>query len=98
MSSEPKNLEKYQRISSLSDPSEAGPSTLRCLTRVRRVLERYGYRATQKMSIIMEQALVSAAEVLYEPRDHYKAISSPDAEKWMKAKQKKLSALAAAGT
>ena len=46
----------------------------------------------------MKQALVSAAEVLYESRDYYKAISSSDAEKQMKAKQKKLSALAATKT
>ena len=42
----------------------------------------------------MKQALVSAAEILYESRDYYKAISSSDAEKQIKTKQKKLSALA----
>ena len=45
----------------------------------------------------MEQALVSAAEMLYESRDYYKAISSSDAEKWIKAEQEELSALATAG-
>ena len=44
----------------------------------------------------MEQALVSAAEMLHESRNHYKVISSSDAEKQMKAEQKELSALAVA--
>ena len=46
----------------------------------------------------MEQAFVSTAEVLHEPRDYYEAMSSSDVEKQMKAEQEKLSALAAAGT
>ena len=48
------------------------------------------------MSIVIEQALVNATKILHEPRDYYKAMNSPDAEKQMKAEQEKLSTLAVA--